>query len=228
MRRIILKDIEQHAKTILIFFLSALILPITFTLLASQTQDGSGYLGVVFGYIVPGAPALFAFWFIGQEKLKGTFKFLSILPIRGRAIILSKSLAAALLCLAVINLVTVLAPLIVHALFGYKWLPGFRTILWLNFLTLFLTSIDITIFTLLETKVASQAVYLGHAFLATAVLVAFKFLPVADNPQAILQKLNAVGFHYWGGIAVILVSYLLVAFSGRVFEMREWAELEET
>jgi ABC-type transport system involved in multi-copper enzyme maturation permease subunit len=91
-----MKDFEQHAKNLLIFLLSALALPLMFGLIVDES-DGSGYHGVVFGYIVLGAPAIFAFWFIGQEKMKGTMKLLSILPISGREIILTKSLGSALL-----------------------------------------------------------------------------------------------------------------------------------
>jgi hypothetical protein len=227
MWQLILKDFEQHAKTILVFFLSALILPIAFGLFFSQTENNAGYLGVVFGYIMLGAPALFAFWFIGQEKMKGTFKLLSILPIPGRKLILVKSLASAILCLSVINLVAVIIPAIFQTIIGLKWLPSLRIIVWVNLLTIFFASVDITIFTLLETKIASQAIYLGHAFVGFAIIIAARHSPLAGDPELLLQRLNAIGFHYWGGILIIALSYLLVALSGRIFEMKEWADLEE-
>jgi hypothetical protein len=228
MWQLILKDIEQHAKTILVFFLSALILPVGFSLFFSQTQSNAGYLGVVFGYIMLGAPALFAFWFIGQEKMKGTFKLLSILPIPGRKLILIKSLASAILCLAVINLVAVVIPAIFHVFIGINWLPSPGIIVWINLLTIFFSAVDIAIFTLFETKTASQAIYLGHAFVGLSILIAVRHLPVAGDPELLLQSLKAIGFQYWGAIAIVFLSYFLVALSGRIFEMREWADLEES
>jgi hypothetical protein len=121
-----------------------------------------------------------------------------------------------------------LTPLIADDVGGYKWLPGFKIILWLNLLTIFFQALDVAIFTLLDAKIASQVIYLGHFFLAICALIVLKLLPVADNPETLLQILDGAGFHYWGGIAVIAASYLIVSFSGRVFEMREWADLEET
>lgn len=211
----------------MIFLLSALALPIAFSLMISKPDDGAGYFGVAFGYLVPGAPALFSFWFIGQEKMKGTFKFLSILPIPGRQLILAKSLASALLCLSIINVVVLLMPLMMQAAIGLRWFPGLQTILWVNLLTLLFVAVDATIFTLLESKIASQAIYLGHTFLALIVLVAIKLMPTIGESDTLLQRLYSISFHYWGWIPVILIAYLLVVFSGRVFEMREWTELEE-
>jgi hypothetical protein len=227
MWRLILKDIEQHAKTILIFFLSALILPSAFSLLAADTQDGAGYHGVVFGYLALGAPALFAFWFIGQEKMKGTFKLLRILPIAGRKLILAKAIASALLCLSVVNLVAALVPLMIYTLTDYRWFLSWKLIFWLNLITLFLASVDIAVFTLLETKIASQAIYLGHTFAAFAVFIAVKNLPPVINLDLLWRRLNAPGFLCWEGMLVILLSYLIIDFSGRMFESREWVELEE-
>ncbi|MCI0336222.1 MAG: hypothetical protein L0226_01480 [Acidobacteria bacterium] len=224
---IILKDIEQHAKAISIFLLTALILPSAFSIIMSQKADGSGYLGVVFGYVVVSAPALFVFGLIGQEKLKGTFKLLSILPISGRRVIWAKSLAAAILCIAVVNLVAVVTPMIIYAVIGYKWFSSSQLILWINLLTLFFVSVDVTIFTLLENKIASQAIYLTYFFVVFATLIAKKYLPILADPQLLIQRLSAIGFQYWGWMLVILLSYALVDISGRIFEMREWAELEE-
>ncbi len=226
MWRLMFKDFEQHAKNLLIFLLSALALPLMFSLIGDES-DGSGYHGVVFGYIVLGAPAIFAFWFIGQEKMKGTMKLLSILPIPGRDIILTKSMASALLSLSIVNLVVVLVPFVVDTVTSNKWFPSLTFITWINLLTVFFVSLDVAIFTLLDSKIASQVIYLGHAFMVFAVLFSVKFFPSANDPQSIIDRLYSIGFQYWGSLSIILASYLLVALSGRIYEMKEWADLEE-
>jgi ABC-type transport system involved in multi-copper enzyme maturation permease subunit len=226
MWRLIIKDFEQHAKNLLIFLLSALALPLMFSLIVDES-DGSGYHGVVFGYIVLGAPAIFAFWFIGQEKMKGTMKLLSILPISGREIILTKSLGSALLSISIVNLVMVLVPFIADTVTSSKWFPSLTFITWTNLLTVFFVSLDIAIFTLFDSRIASQVIYLGHALMVFAILFCVKFFPAAKDPQSIIDRLHSIGFKYWGGLLIILASYLLVALSGRIFEMKEWADLEE-
>lgn len=224
---IILKDIEQHAKATSVFILTALILPSAFSIFMSQKDDGSGYLSVVFGYVVVSAPVLFVFWFIGQEKLKGTFKLLSILPISGRRVIWAKSLAAAILSIAIVNLVAVVAPMIIYAVIGFKWFSSDQLILWFNLLTLFFVSVDVIIFTVFENKIASQVIYLSYAVIIFTPLIAKKHLPVLADPELLIQRLSAIGFQYWGWMLVIMLSYALIDISGRIFEMREWAELEE-
>ncbi|MGH9763005.1 MAG: hypothetical protein ACREDR_20015, partial [Blastocatellia bacterium] len=91
---LILKDIEQNKKALALFFISALSLPPLFYLVHSGGNGSTGFLGVVFGYVVFGAPMIFAFWTIGQEKIKGTLRLLRTLPVSGRWIIGVKSAGA--------------------------------------------------------------------------------------------------------------------------------------
>jgi len=227
MWRLILKDIEQHAKAILLFLLSALFFPAAYNLSLARTEDASAYLGVVFGFIVLGAPGLFAFLFIGQEKLKGTFKLLSILPIARRDLIFAKALASILMCLILVNITAAIYPVIIRAILGYDWVPNIRIILWLNLLVLFFTSANIAIFTLLESKIATQIMYFLYVFSGLSVILASRYVHAASDPETLMQSLNVIGFQYWGWVVIILASYVLVRFSGRLFEMKEWVELEE-
>ncbi len=227
MWRLILKDIDQHKKAVSLFFLVGLVMPAVFSLIIGQTEDGSGYLGVVFGYVMMGAPAMFSFLLIGQEKLKGTFKLLSILPIAGKKLILAKSLGVALLCLSLANLACVVSPLIIRLTMGYECLASPEIIFWANLLTLFFVSVDVAVFTLFESKIASQIAYLLFAFMGFTVIAANKYFETSTDPQEILLQLKTIGFQYWGWTIVISVSCAIVMFAGRLFEMKEWAELEE-
>ncbi len=225
---LILKDLEQHHKTILLLFLSAAAFPATFSLFMDERQDGAAYLGVTFGYTVLGAPAMLAFWCIGQEKLKGTFKLLTILPISRRRIIQAKSLTITLVCLLIVNLVSALGPMIMRLAPGKGFSAGLRILFWMNLMTIFFIGVDVAIFTLMDARTASQIIYLGHALLALGAIVSNKLVVINDQPLWIMPRLDSAGLQLSAGALILFLVWAMVDGSGRLFEMKEWADLEET
>src|SRR5262249_62019707 len=114
MWQLALKDLEQHARALMVFFISALALPTGFYLLKPSGANNSGFVGVVVGYLIFGAPTLFAFWLIGQEKLKGTLRLIKLLPISGMRVITTKSLTSLALCLLLNNFTLLGVPLLLR------------------------------------------------------------------------------------------------------------------
>ncbi len=225
---LIVKDLEQNAKALAVFFLSALLLPLGFHMFSTSDQAGYGYLGVVFGYLAFGAPAMFAFWFVGQEKMKGTFRLLRMLPIEPRRIIGAKALGSLAICLAMVNLVALFIPWLAMKGGAGVAVPAGPLLLWLNAATVLFVSIDIAIFTVFEFKIASQVAYLGHGALAVLIMIGEKLLTrTGRSSEEVAARLVSANINYWGPLLVLAISCLAIHFAGRYFEMMEWGDLEE-
>lgn len=225
---LIVKDLLQHAKAVAIFTLSAILIPTMTSLLMQDSDEGikATYLGIVFGYTVMGAPALFSFRLIGHEKMRGTFKFLSILPIPGKTLIVVKAMTAALFCLPVINIALLIMPEIIFQSGGPSCIYDFQTVVWINITAIFFTAIDSALFAILESKTASQIIYAGHTLLVLGVLTGLNWLPESYAHDKLLHQMTSIGINYWGSLLVILVSILMVDISGRIFASKDWSELE--
>src|SRR5262249_43539501 len=129
-----------------------------------------------FGYLIFGAPTLFAFWLVGQEKIKGTLRLLKLLPISGMQIIAAKSLASLTLCL-LLNLMSLLGAPLVLRLAGFAIAPpGLPIIFWMSMAVVIFVALNIAIFTTFDHKIATQIVYFGLFVVMIAVMVADKFL----------------------------------------------------
>jgi hypothetical protein len=224
-----LKDVEQHTRALTLFFISALVVPALFYLVNPTGPDNRGLIGVTFGYMVFGAPTLFAFWLVGQEKMKGTLRLLKILPISGQCIITTKSLTVVTLCV-LLNLMALLGvPLFLRlAGFAIEW-PGWLTVIWMCMAAVFFVAMNVAIFTAFDHKIATQVAYFGFAVMMIAVSVAEKFLkPRGLTLDSLLTSLwQWWYFPYWGWSMALAFSALLILFAGRLFERTEWPELEE-
>lgn len=229
MWQLALKDLEQHAKALAIFFTSALALPVGFYLVSSPGADNSGFIGVAFGYIVFGAPTLFAFWLVGQEKVKGTMRLLKLLPIPSPRVILAKALTSLGLCLALSNTTLIIVPSLLR-LAGFDIArTSLLTVLWLNLASAFFVAVGIAVFTAFEHKIAMQIAYFGFFVLALAVMIVEKYLTArgVNFGSLLTNTLGQWYLPYWGGIVVLGLAALLILFAGRIFDWAEWSELEE-
>jgi hypothetical protein len=229
MWQLVLKDLEQHARALTIFFISALGLPAGFYLVNPTGADNSGILGVTFGYMVFGGPTLFAFWLVGQEKMKGTLRLLRLLPISGGRVIAAKSLTIMALCL-LINLMALIGVPLLLRLMGYGIeIPGWPIILWMCLAALFFGAMNVAIFTAFDHKIAMQIAYFGFFLVAVMVMAAEKFLkPRGVDVTLLLASLwGRWYFPYWGWSLALAFVAQLILFAGRLFERKEWSELEE-
>jgi ABC-type transport system involved in multi-copper enzyme maturation permease subunit len=229
MWQIVLKDLEQHSRALILFFLSSLALPIGFFLLKPTGADNSGIVGVNVGYLVLSAPMLFAFWLVGQEKLKGTLRLLKILPLSGMRIVTAKALTGLALC-ALLNLLFLrLSPLILGLLGFHIAFPGREIFFWMCLAAAFFVAVNIAIFTAFDYKIAMQISYFGIFGVLAALMTVEKFLP--RRGVNVMELLTGAWRQwrvaYWGWLPILTLSVLCVLVAGRLFECREWPELED-
>jgi hypothetical protein len=224
------KDIVQHARGLLALAASGLALPLVFVLLSGSEKDSAGYVGFVFGYLGISAPMMFAQWFIGQEKIKGTFRVLRLLPVSGTRIMVTKCLNALLLCLLLINAALILEPAIGRALgFGIAQPPA-ALVLWTNATAVLALGISMALFTALDTRIAIQAV----------IWTLFSFMILGYGAQKYLGRQRFDTFTEHAGtlagdiglvcvavLPLVVATVLLIGFSAWIFERKEWADLEE-
>lgn len=229
MWQLVLKDLEQHKRALAVFFISAMALPTVFYLLKTTGADNSGFVGVTFGYLVCGAPTLFAFWLIGQEKVKGTLRLLKLLPISGWRVIVAKSLTSLALCLLLNQVTLLVIPLLLHIAGFAITPPAWLTVLWMSLAAVFCVSLNIAIFTAFDHKIAMQIAYFGVFLVVIAVMAVEKFL----RPRGINISVLLTGawqrwyFPYVAGVLALALATLLILFACRLFERAEWPELEE-
>ncbi len=224
------KDLVQHARPLLTFAAAALILPPVFAILSKSEQDGSGYAGIVFGYLGVGAPMLFGQWFIGQEKLKGTFKLLRLLPVSGIKIILTKYLSASILCLLLINMVLLVEPVICRLIGPVIAIPAAPLILWTNIAAMFLVAVGMALFTALDTRIATQAIIWTICGFMVSIGLAGNYLhgrrvdAFAGRVSFVISDLRLALFI---GLILAGIALVMVWFAARLFDRMEWSQLEE-
>ena len=231
---LIVKDMMQNAKALLLFYISALSLPTAFYLIKSPQSDSSGFVGVTFSYVVFGAPILFAVWFIGQEKVKGTFRFLKILPISGMRVILAKSLTSLCLCLILMNFILLVIPLLLRISGIPMSISAPRMVLWLNLATIFFISLNTLVFTALDHKIATQISIFCMMAVGLGAAIAGKLLAPLLAPHGYgFGKLtglfkNEPGILYFIGFLILIFSAAMIRLAGRILERAEWPDLEES
>jgi len=226
---LIVKDMMQNAKALLLFYISALSLPTAFYLIKSPQSDSSGFVGVTFSYVVFGAPILFTVWFIGQEKVKGTFRFLKILPISGMRVILAKSLTSLCLCLILMNFILLVLPLLLRISGIPMSISAPKMVLWLNLATIFFISLNTLIFTALDHKIASQISIFCMMAVGLSAAIAGKLLAPHGYGFGKLTGYikNEPGILYFIGFLILIFSAAMIRLAGRIFERAEWPDLEE-
>lgn len=227
-RQLFIKDLEQNQKALALFAISAAGFPAAFYLITSPAGE-SDFIGLVFTYIVFGAPALLAFWFVGQEKLKGTFRLLRLLPVPPEHVITTKVSTSAGICVLLVNIVVVGEPLL-FSFAGYSiQIPSALTIIWLNATTIAIASFTSAAYTIFDHKVASQIVYWLLAVMVLGFAAAGKYLPKAGiNPSVLWAKVAGAWYFAFGGpIVLIAITVVVARYAGRVFKNRDWTELEE-
>lgn len=226
---LICKDLQQNGKAFLLFLASAVALPPVFTLIQKPGSGSSGFIGVVFGYLVLSAPMLFAFWLVGQEKVKGTFRLLRLLPGPAEHIILTKGVASLSICVLTVNVVLVIEPLLLNFFGLAVSFPAGLTLLWMNLATAFFAALGIVIFTVFNHKMATQIWYLALVALMMFMTVAEKYLTrLGVDLSVVVQKaLTQRYLLYWGAVLILLLILVLLLFAARYFEWRDWTELTE-
>ncbi|MBZ5496728.1 MAG: ABC transporter permease [Acidobacteriia bacterium] len=229
-RTLFWKDVVQHARGLFGLAASALALPLVFALLTGSGKDSAGYVGFVFGYLGVSAPMMLAQWFIGQEKIKGTFRVLRLLPVSGFRIMITKCLGAMLLCLILINTTLVLEPAGCQALGIGIAQPRAALVLWTNTAAVFFLGISMALFTILDTRIAIQAAIWTLCGLMILGYGAQKYLGKQDF-NAFTERAGPlagnIGLLCAAALPVALAALLLVGLSAWFFERKEWADLEE-
>ena len=230
MKALIFKDLRQNAIGLLFFIASAILFPTAIYLVTTPGSDNSRYVGVIFGFVTLSAPAMFAMWFIGQEKLKGTFRFLRILPISGMRVIVAKSLTSISICLLTMNISLIGMPLILR-LFGFSIsFPTPMLLFWLNLANIFFISLNILVFTALNHKMASQISLYSMVAVGLGVVMAGKLLAPRGYSISKLTGFiqNKPGLFYLLGVLVFILSAAFIRLAGNIFEKAEWPDLEES
>lgn len=223
------KDLEQHAKPLAIFSLSALTMPGLFYWMTGAGRESAGFVGVAFGYIVMGYPVILTFYMIGQEKAKGTMKFLTQLPLSGRQIIFSKSLTVLALSLSLLNIVVILEPLLMRWIgFGIDT-PNGLLVFWINLASIFLIAVGITAHTAFDHRLAAQIGYLVMVavMLLTTFIEKYMVRFGMGTPEQLFERIRQSSIVYWGAVPVMIASLLLFLLSARILEGTEWSDLEE-
>ncbi len=224
------KDLRQHARPLLGLALSALALPLAFVLLTGTAKDSAGYAGVVFGYLGISSPLMFAQWFVGQEKLKGTFQVLRLLPVSGAGIIATKCICGALLSAGLINIALVLEPAVCRSVGITVAQPPLPLVLWCNMAAVLSLGVSMLLFTAFDTRIAVQAVIWTFFGLMILSFAAQKYLG-ARALDSLADRAGAAagnpGIICLVGAPVVLAACLLFWCSARLFERKEWGELEE-
>ena len=221
-----LKDIEQNRKALAVMLATALVLPLLFGAAAAR-PDGGGYLSFAIGYGVVSVPILVAHLFVGHEKLKGTFRLLRVLPVRGSRLITTKAVAATALSLLVANLLVFVEPLLLRR-FGVAYtLPGLLPLIWINVASAFVSALAVSAFVAFEHKVALQVSYITVFGLALGLTGLERWAAQAGLGTSLAARAAELYLPYWGVPVVLLFVAAFVRFAGRLFEQKEWPELEE-
>jgi hypothetical protein len=223
------KDLEQHAKPLAIFSLVALATPGIFYWMTGAGKESAGFVGVAFGYIVMGYPVMLTFYLIGQEKAKGTMKFLKLLPLSGRWIIFSKSLTVVALSLSLLNFVVILEPLLMRWIgFGID-MPNALLVFWMNLAAIFLIALGIAAHTAFDHRLAGQIGYLVIVvvMLLTTFIEKYMVRFGMGTPEQLFERVRQSNIVYWGAVPVMIASVLLFLLSARILEGTEWSDLEE-
>jgi hypothetical protein len=220
----------QHARPLLAFVTSALALPPLFAVLTGSDRNGAGYVGVVFGYLGVSAPMFFGQWFIGQEKIKGTFKLLRLLPVSGTRIIFSKYMSSTILCLVLINGILLVEPAVCRLAGLHLSSPSAPLVLWTNITAAFLVAVGIVLFTALDFRIATQAIIWTICGIMTGIGLAGRYLQ--DGHADVLAgranlMINDLRLTLGIGLALTGAAPLMVWFAARLFERMEWCQLEE-
>ncbi len=224
------KDLIQNARPLAFFFVAALLLPLAFTLFTRSEEDGGGYAGTVFGFLALGAPMLFGQWFIGQEKVKGTFRLLRSLPISGTRIIVTKYVGSTILCLVLIDVALFLEPLICRLIGLQIPAPAPALVVWTSIAAAFLVAVSIAMFTLLDTRIATQAIIWTMCGFMLCLALAGKYLQglgIESLANRVVPSIYDLRAAIFVGLALGGTSFAIVWRTARVFEQREWMQLEE-
>ncbi|MCI0660937.1 MAG: hypothetical protein L0220_07675 [Acidobacteria bacterium] len=230
MKALIFKDLRQNAGGLLFFISSAILFPTAIYLINAPGPDNSRFVGVIFGFVTFSAPTMFAMWFIGQEKLKGTFRFLKILPISGMRVIVAKSLTCFCICLVTMNVSLIGMPILLR-LSGFPIsFPTPMLLFWLNLANIFFISLNMLVFTALNHKIASQISLYSMMAVGLGVVMAGKVLaPRGYSFSKLIGFIqNKPGLFYLLGVLIFIFSAAIIRLSGNIFEKAEWPDLEES
>jgi len=230
MKTLIFKDLRQNARGLLFFIGTAILFPTAIYMVTAPGADNRGYVGVIFGFVTFSAPTMFAMWFIGQEKLKGTLRFLKILPISGMGVIVAKSLTCICICLVTMNVSLIGIPILLR-LAGFPIsIPAPMLLFWLNLANIFFISLNVLGFTALNHKIASQISLYGMMSVGLGVLFAGKLL--APRGYSFSKLIGIIqgkpGLFYFLGVLIFILSAVVIRLAGKIFERAEWPDLEES
>ncbi len=223
---LIKKDFEQHALALVIFALSILVFPFAFAAMTPAGRDPSGFIGLVFGYVIFAGPLLLCLLFIGKEKQKGTLQVLRILPLAPAKIIYAKSLATCIFCLVLLNVVLLLEPRTLTLTGAAIAVPSGLVLWGLNLLTLLAVALTIALFTTLSQSIAIQAAYGGLCGVIAVLFLVSKFSQNRGLAALIQPDLWPLLLAL-ATVFILALSALLVEFAARFLARADWNDLEE-
>lgn len=225
---LICKDLRQCARPLAVFLLIATLLPIG-ALIVSKKFTAEGYLGMLFSLIVMGAPLLFGFWFIGEEKTKGTIRLLKILPIPEGVIVGSKVMTSLVLTSMTLQVALIVIPRLAPAFGGVGVTLEPAWGIWMNTAAIGCVGICSLVFIALEQKLAMQIAYFTMFGLGGLTVLAAKGLEQSKSPSAEVVR-TALASPLWATLSMCLALALLmlvVRFGSNWLRQQDWAELIE-
>lgn len=225
---IICKDMEQNWRALSLYAPFALLFPFCF-LIFSRDRNPEGFLGMVFSLVVLGGSLMFNFWFVGQEKVKGTLRLLKIMPVSETQIVAAKLILSSVLALLLLNGTLLLAPYAASRTGISVPALSVSSVLWMQVATLFCCALCNGIFVALEQKLALQVSYFALFGIAGLTIAAGKLYEshaspslmsikrAAESPLAALAAL----------VAAIGLGLIVIRFGAQLLKWKDWSDLDE-
>ncbi len=221
------KDLEQNRTALAVYAAGAIAFP-ALAHVFQKSKSVESYLGLIFGLVILGAPLLFGFWFIGQEKAKGTLRILRILPIPEAKLVMAKLALNLGLTAVVLAAVLLGDPWLLRALGASSLEIGFAPVLWMITAGCFCSIVCTCVFIAFEQKVAMQIGYGIMLALTVVSVLAAKYLDHGSGGAAAVRRLLEHPAAPLVALLVLIpVSAAAIRFGGNLIAWRDWSELEE-
>lgn len=219
------KDLEQNATPLGLFFGLGLGLPALLALLKGGSESADFYVGAVMPIIVFGGGLVLPGMFIGDEKAKGTFRSLAMLPISPALMVCAKFLLIVGVVLAV-ALISLVAMPWVFVQVGLGLPPiSWVVVLWMVTAGLLSVAVSASLFFALNNKLALQLAYLVIllvAFAPIGVMSALEARGAATAVEAALSRTPVVVGALMLAVALVAVGIL---FSANTMKWKDWTDL---
>lgn len=226
---LILKDIRQHRKPLLILATTALLLSTVTSAGAAAGHQMEGVYGFAFGFLIIAAPVILTTWFVGDEKVKGTIRVLRLLPISSRTLMAAKMLGIILVIESLLLGTMVLVPMVVGMVIGYPLYPTCALVLSFLAMPLLCISVLLPVFVHYEYKIAGQFAFGTFFGISMLLLIVVKKFPDVGQKISIFLShsdgLRVLALVLWlCSLASLAVGWFAAS---RIYEWKEWSDLGE-